>query len=304
MTCPPTARRVPLLSAAICLSALFAALPATAPADAGSAEAVSPWRDSLRSRVRLVAGLPDGQTLRAGVEIDLQDGWKTYWRYPGDSGVPPHFDFSRSENVAGVTVLWPAPLRFTDGGGTSIGYKRNVIFPLRVTPREAGKPVTLRLALDYAVCEKLCVPETVRIDLPVSGDSAQDRTQDTRLKAAEALVPAKVGVGSAGPLAVRAVREVAGAKGPRLLVEIAAPPAARADVFAEGPTPDWALPLPEPATEPVSASVSASRPVDNIRRFAFDIDGVPAGASTRGAALTLTVVAGEHAIEVPARLDR
>jgi DsbC/DsbD-like thiol-disulfide interchange protein len=278
----------PALLAASCLAALLAmTLADIAPANA---EATSPWTNSVRSRVRLLAGPQDGKTLRTGVEIDLQDGWKTYWRYPGDSGVPPHFDFSRSENVAAVAVLWPAPRRFTDGGGTSIGYKHNVIFPVHVTPRDATKPVTLRLALDYAVCEKLCVPEQAKVEWLVAGDS----TQDARLKATEAQVPAKAKIGDSGPLAVRAIEETTGANGPRIVVEIAAPPAVGTDVFAEGPTPSWALPL--PATQPDAA--------DGVRRFAFDIDGVPSGASTKGATLTLTIVAGDRAIEVPARLDR
>ena len=73
----------------------------------------------MRSAARLIAAsspAKDG-TLHAGIEIRLDQGWKTYWRYPGDSGIPPQFDFSASENVKAVTVLWPAPQRFDDGGG-------------------------------------------------------------------------------------------------------------------------------------------------------------------------------------------
>ena len=68
--------------------------------------------------------------LRAGIEIKMQPGWKTYWRYPGDSGVPPAFDFSGSENLKTATVLYPAPHLFTDETGQSLGYKDAVIFPL------------------------------------------------------------------------------------------------------------------------------------------------------------------------------
>src|SRR5690606_33679503 len=103
-----------------------------------------------------------------------------------------------------------------DGGGTSIGYKHNVIFPIRVTPRDADKPVTLRLALDYAVCEKLCVPEHAKVEWPLGGNGAQN----ARVQTAEAQVPAKAGIGGPGPLSVRTVKEVAGANGPRLVVEI------------------------------------------------------------------------------------
>ena len=102
---------------------------------------------------------------RAGVEIKLKEGWHTYWRYPGDSGVPPVLDFSKSQNVKAVTVLYPAPSRFPDGaGGNSIGYTGVLILPLHVVPQDAGKPVTLDLKLDYAVCEKLCVPAEAKLD--------------------------------------------------------------------------------------------------------------------------------------------
>ena len=122
----------------------------------------------------------------------MQPGWKTYWRYPGDSGVPPVFDFAASDNVKSVTVLWPAPVRFADGGGNSIGYKGGVIFPLRVVPLEPGKPVTLRLNLDYAVCETLCVPAKGKAELELTDATG---SQEAALKSAEARVPKPVALG-------------------------------------------------------------------------------------------------------------
>ena len=90
-----------------------------AAATPGFAADVSPWDNDIRSAARLIAASARGESgdrvLRAGVEIKLQPGWKTYWRYPGDSGVPPVFDFSASENVKTVTVLYPTPMRFPDG---------------------------------------------------------------------------------------------------------------------------------------------------------------------------------------------
>ena len=82
----------------------------------------SPWDGDQRAAVRLIGAAQRG-TVHAGVEIRLASGWKTYWRYPGDSGVPPRFDFSASRNVASVTVRYPAPQRLSDESGTSIGYK-------------------------------------------------------------------------------------------------------------------------------------------------------------------------------------
>ena len=206
---------------------------------------VSAWDNDTRSAVRLIgasalreAGVP---VLRAGVEIKLQPGWKTYWRYPGDSGVPPVFDFSASDNVKSATVLWPAPVRFADGSGESIGYKGAVIFPLRVVPRDPAKPVTLRLSLDYAVCETLCIPAKGKAELALPNAAG---SQEAALNAAEARVPKPRAIGEGAALAIRKIwRDTASGK-PRVLVEVAAPAGVEVDLFAEGPAPDWALPLP------------------------------------------------------------
>ncbi len=109
-------------------------------ASAARADNESPWVDDLSSSLRLIAGGPDDtEGLRAGIEIKLKPGWHTYWRYPGDSGVPPRFTFPGSINVAAVKVLYPAPQAIVDETGTTIGYTDNVVFPLRVTPRQKGK---------------------------------------------------------------------------------------------------------------------------------------------------------------------
>ena len=118
------------------------------------AEDASPWQRDAHSAVRLLAGSRSGTVLLGGVAIQLQPGWKTYWRTPGDSGVPPRFDFSKSDNVEAVTVLWPAPKKFDDGaGGTALGYKQQVVLPLRIVAKNADKPVTLRASVSYAVCD-------------------------------------------------------------------------------------------------------------------------------------------------------
>ena len=106
--------------------------------------------------------------MRAGIEIRLKQGWHTYWRYPGDAGVPPRFDFTGSQNVKSVEVLWPAPRRLPEAGLDTIGYDRDVILPLRVTPQDQAKPVMLQVKADYAICEKLCVPAQTKAGLALS----------------------------------------------------------------------------------------------------------------------------------------
>jgi len=263
----------------------------SAPAAAADASA---WDQDVRSGLRLIAGdgsrpAADG-ALRAGAEIKLAPGWKTYWRYPGDTGVPPRFDFSESTNVKSVSVLWPAPHRFRDGGGDSIGYKEHVIFPLHVIPQDPSKPVTLRISAEYGICEKLCVPVQTKAELAFDGGPS---SEDAALVAAEAQVPVPGAVGEDAAFAIRSVRKEAGPSGPRVVVDVAAPAGVAVDLFAEGPTAEWALPLPAPAPGGTAQA----------QRFTFDLDGAPRGVATEGAELTLTAVAGARAVEVKARLD-
>jgi DsbC/DsbD-like thiol-disulfide interchange protein len=252
----------------------------------------SSWDGDVRSAIRLIAGgpRPSDSNVRAGVEIRLSPGWKTYWRYPGDSGVPPRFDFAQSLNVKSVNVLWPAPDHFVDEGGQSIGYKDSVIFPLRITPEDPAKPVTLRVAIDYAVCEKLCVPAKGEAELVLSGGAS---SLAPLVEAAEARVPKRVPLGEGTVLAIDAVHRETLAGRQRVVVDTKEPAADSVVLYAEGPTADWALPLPE--------ALSTAPP--GLRRFAFDLDGLPPGASADGAVLTLTLVDGQNAIEVTAPLN-
>jgi DsbC/DsbD-like thiol-disulfide interchange protein len=267
-------------------AALGGLLLPTPSSPAGAADASS-WDGDVRSAVRLVSG---GDMLRAGIEIRLATGWKTYWRYPGDSGVPPVFDFSKSENVKSVAILWPAPHRFTDDGGASIGYKGGVTLPLHVVAANPKRPVTLRLAVDYAICEKLCVPAkgAAKLDL-----ARAPSPYDATLAAAEAQVPRQARLGEASSLGIGAVRREPGSPHPRVVVDVAAPATAPLDLFVEGPADDWALPLPEP--------IPGAPP--GLRRFAFELDGVPPGADPIGAHLRFTLVSGENAIEVTTVLE-
>jgi DsbC/DsbD-like thiol-disulfide interchange protein len=261
---------------------------------APAADDVSRWDGDGRSAARLIAGSQPAASvvLRAGVEVRLKPGWHTYWRYPGDAGVPPQFDFKGSQNVKEVQVLWPAPQRIAEAGGAAIGYAGDVIFPLQVLPQDAAKPVLLRLKLDYAICEKLCVPAEAKAELAVGkGVFKGPTSQDAALLAAEARVPRTAKLGAGGPLGIAAVRREPGAARPRVLVDVVASGAV--DLFAEGPTPQWALPLP----------MKIDGAPAGQQRFAFELDGLPPGASDRGALLTLTATTADNAVEVAIRLD-
>jgi DsbC/DsbD-like thiol-disulfide interchange protein len=264
---------------------------ATFGATAAAADDASRWDGDVRSAARLIAGTRGADApLRAGIEIRLKAGWHTYWRYPGDAGVPPQFDFTGSQNLKAVEVRWPVPRRIPEAGLIAIGYDRDVILPLKVTPQDPSKPVTLRLKLNYAICEKLCVPAEAKGELALAGASS---TQDAPLAAAEARVPRQRSLNEGAGLAVRSVQREAGSNPPRLLIDVAAPGSGPVDLFAEGPTDQWAPPLPvlTPGAPPP------------VQRFALDLDGAPPGETFEGALIKLTAVQGGEAIEVHLRVD-
>ncbi|SHL41707.1 Thiol-disulfide interchange protein, contains DsbC and DsbD domains [Roseovarius marisflavi] len=104
----------------------------------------------------------------AALKFVLKDGWKTYWRAPGEAGIPPHFNWSGSRNVAGVTVEWPTPVQTVTNGMRTIGYRHSLVLPIRLTPAKAGQPIHLAAELEIGVCSDICVPVTLSIaqDLP------------------------------------------------------------------------------------------------------------------------------------------
>ena len=273
--------KIPAHAAAILAVNLVVTVAVSRPALAGDASA---WDGDQRAAVRLIAGAQRGTVRRAGIEIRLAPGWKTYWRYPGDSGIPPRFDFSHSKNVKSVTVRYPAPHRLTDESGTSIGYKHGVVFPLDIVPQNAAQPVMLAVKADYAVCEKICIPAEGKAELNVTG---RPGAQDGWLKQNDALVPVAAQIGEGGTLAVRSVTR----ENKRILVDVAAPGAI--ELFAEGPAADWALPVPAPVDGAPAGQ----------QRFAFELEGLPPNTRPGGETLMLTAVSGGQAIEVPYRLD-
>jgi DsbC/DsbD-like thiol-disulfide interchange protein len=171
------------------LAAAFMLVLIGAPARAADSFATD-WAPGAKSQARLIAA---GAGL-AGFEIALSPGAITYWRDPGDSGLPPTLDFSASENAASVEPEFPAPKRIKEAdGGEAFGYDGGVVFPLRVKPSDPTKPVTLKLNADFAVCEKVCLPAKARLSLtlPAAGQSPFAGAIDAALAAVPRPVAAK-----------------------------------------------------------------------------------------------------------------
>lgn len=125
----------------------------------------------------------EGGNHMAGISLTLAAKWKTYWRSPGDAGIPPAFDWGGSENLASVRVHWPSPSVFHTNGMRSVGYHQAVVLPIEVVPVDPALPVRLRARIDMGVCKDICMPATVELGGELTAPGASDQAIRAALKA-------------------------------------------------------------------------------------------------------------------------
>ncbi len=183
-------------------------------------EVPKPYKISLHS------GRQDGDIWQAGILVELEPNWKTYWRVPGDTGIPPQFDWTGSKNNGAIEVGYPVPSRFQDAGGESIGYHNQVLFPLSVKPENPDELVHLRLNMFFAVCNEICIPAKATADLLLNSSTVNPMLQNWQLR-----VPRVAAMGEA-PL-VTAVRLETLVDKPMLVLSLSR---AAQDIFVESAT--------------------------------------------------------------------
>ncbi|MFV2053848.1 protein-disulfide reductase DsbD domain-containing protein [Aliiroseovarius sp. YM-037] len=204
-------------------------------------------------------------THMVGLRITLADGWKTYWRAPGEGGIPPRFNWDGSENVTSMRIHWPRPGVFEANGIRSIGYADEVVLPMEFTPNDRNQPIQLRGQVELGVCETVCVPISLRLraDLPAG---AANRNADIL----DAMADAPASQGSAGVRSVQCKVEPI-ADGLRLTAQITMPPVDGTEV-AVVELPDQRIWVSEAAStrsgETLTASVDMVPP--NAQPFLLD----------------------------------
>lgn len=156
------------------LAAFFAGMAAVA----GAQQA-----DAIRAASILPGWRTESGTRMAAFALTLDAGWKTYWRAPGDSGIPPQFDWSGSANLAAVELHWPRPEVFSVNGLQQIGYHDRLVLPLEVTARDPSLPVQLKVQVLLGVCRDICVPATLQLAITLDGVGAPDTAIRAALKA-------------------------------------------------------------------------------------------------------------------------
>ena len=134
----------------------------------------TPWTSGLGYKARLIMGamMEDGH-YQGGFEVELEDGWKTYWRQPGENGIPPLFDVKNSSNLKDFKVLWPTPQLFKDGTGKGVGYKERVLLPFTVKPEDVDQTIDFNLSIFFGVCAEICVPADVKFSSLLSPSKPQ-----------------------------------------------------------------------------------------------------------------------------------
>jgi len=139
---------------------------------------------------------PDGTRI-AALRLTLAPGWKTYWRTPGDAGIPPYFDWSGSDNLRGVGITWPAPEVFLTAGMRTIGYSGDLILPITLAPSRAGQPMTITANLDIGVCSDICVPHQMTLTAVIDDTNTKPTPAIAAALAAQPYTAKEAGVTSA-----------------------------------------------------------------------------------------------------------
>ena len=270
----------------IALAALTAALGLAGARPA--AAAAGDWLDHEQALVRLLAESDtagDGETLRLGLQFQLQAGWKIYWRSPGDAGFPPTLDWSGSDNLARADLRWPVPHRFSLFGLETFGYADEVILPIEARVQRPGEAVNLRARVSYLICSEICVPhdDDLALDLPAGPPTSSP--EGLFIEQAEALVP---GDGAAVGLSLE--RAVLTGTTDAPVVQVMASsvsPFLAPDVLIEGP-PGFGYGKPE-----VSLSDGGKRAVLRVKAEPGPlVEGV-----LEGKRITLTVTDGQRGLE-------
>ncbi len=254
------------------------------------AEIVSSWSESLGARARLIAGSTGNGNL-AGIQIILEDGWRTYWKNAGDGGIPPAFNWAGSQNLADAEVQFPVPQRYQDSYGTSMGYTHAVVFPIALQIIDPGKPVVISVTMDYAVCEKLCVPAQAELSLEIPAGLSVGYSQWLQQSLDQVPEARSADDASIESLQIAVADE-------KSWLEITARYPGKPtnlDLFIEGPE-SWYLPA------PMQVSL-VSEGDETLVGYRVDLYGVPGTARLEGAQFLFTIVADNRAVEQQWTLD-
>src|SRR6516162_694801 len=208
-----------------------------APLGAARAAATA-WVGDEHAAARLVTAVEatgSGRRIDAGLEIRMAPGWHTYWRTPGDAGIPPEIDWTGSTNLARAEIAWPAPTRLSEHGLESYVYPDHALAPITIELARPGESLSLRASVDYAACAEVCIPYHADLSLALPAGLASPSAEAPLIAATRARVPA--GLEQARMALVSATVTPAGERDAIVKVRLhsTGAPFRQPDLFIEGP---------------------------------------------------------------------
>ncbi len=240
-----------------------------------------PYEDPVSAQVLPGWVMPDG-TRMAALHLKLKPGWKTYWRAPGDAGIPPEFDWSASRNLSGVGVTWPTPQVFHENGMRSIGYTRELIIPLAIAPTRAGQPVRLQGDMQLGVCSDICMPHSLHFDAIIDANATTPTPAIAAALAQRPYSASEAGVVSA-TCRIEPISD-----GVRIEARVTMPSAGASEemVIEPGSADIW---VSEPVTQRSGNTVIAVSEMMHVSGGAFALDR---------SNIRLTVIGASHAVDI------
>lgn len=251
-------------------------------AQAPASAAIGEWVADDVVQLRVVASVDDAGNPAAALEVRLEPGWKTYWRTPGEGGLPTVFDFGASRNLAVADASYPAPRRYDDGYSVTNTYEGRVLFPIEFEAALSSAPVTLDIQVNMGVCEEICIPMQVHASVTLApGEIDPDAL--AIVEEARGLLP---GAPESGTFEIKGV-DLGEANDGDTAITVTAivPQAFGAELFVEGPV-GWYQ----------SAAHQTARDGNQLT-FEFVMWTTGDGAALAGAPLTFTLVSAGAAIE-------
>jgi suppressor for copper-sensitivity B len=210
----------------------IAVLGAVGAADAASG--ASDWARTRMADIRLVSaasGTGDAATVPLGLQFKLAEGWKIYWRTPGDAGFPPNLEIKNAENLRDLEWKWPVPHRFSLFDQESHGYKDEVVFPIAARIAEPGKPLQIDATVHALACSDICVPLDAALTFTLPAGPAGPTAFTQLISRYRSLVPSPL---AGAGLSVTAVEPVGEPKPHSIKVSISSDsPLATPDIFVE-----------------------------------------------------------------------
>ncbi len=278
-------------SRSLLLPLLLLALVAQGVLAGGARAAAGPWDRQPKGAARLIAATEatgSTGTVDAAIQIRLPRGWHTYWKTPGDAGIPPTVSWKGSTNLRAARIDFPVPTRLPPVEGLrTLGYDNGVVLPVAVTLAHPGEALRLHAELDYASCQAVCVPIHATLTLNLPAGLATPGKEAALIAAARARVP--VPAAASGIRVERAVvsPDTGGKGGAMLSLELAsATPFVSPDLFLDGAG------TPAPPTVAVARSGRAAL-------LRLPVPGAKVAALT-GKELAFTLVDGARAVAIGA----